>query len=446
LRPVLTEGKTAGDLIIRGAVVYKGPGEEPVPDAEVVVKGNRIAEIRKTEARHGDEYPEDVIEAAGGIVMPGLVNCHTHAAMSIFRGLADDLPLRAWLFERIFPAEARYLDPETVYWGTLLACLEMIAGGTTSVVDGYFFEDAAAQALHESGLRAVVAQGVIDFPAPGVEDPKENLRIAREFIERWGAVSERIIPGIFCHSPLTCSEKTLREARQICSELGLPLQIHLSETKDEVKEILKRTGKRPVAYLDDLGLIDNELIAAHAVHLEQEEIACLAQRGVRVVHVPESNMKLGSGVAPVSAMIRSGMTVGLGTDGCASNNNLDLFQEMDAAAKLAKVFDLDPESLDAATVLRMATSGGASVMGLYEWTGSLEVGKEADVITVDLKKPHLLPVYDPVSALVYSAGGGDVKDVVVKGRVVMRDRAFTTLDAPEIMEKVQGMSRRIAGG
>jgi 5-methylthioadenosine/S-adenosylhomocysteine deaminase len=375
--------------------------------------------------------------------MPGLINGHTHTAMTLFRGLADDLPLKQWLFEKIFPAEAKFLNTDTVYWGSRLGCLEMIASGTTCFIDGYFFQDETVRAAHDSGLRALIAQGVIDFPAPGVEDPENNLKVAKEFVERWLGFSDLIMPGIFCHSPLTCSEKTLENAWEISQQFDLPLQIHLSETSDEVSEILKKAGKRPVHYLDELGLINDSLIAAHAVHLDDGEIECLKENGAKVVHVPESNMKLCSGVARVLDMVKLGMPIGLGTDGCSSNNNLDMLQEMDTAAKLSKVFNLDPVALEAETVLRMATTWGASVLGLEDHVGTLEVGKKADIIVVDLHGPNLCPVYDPLSALVYSASGADVKDVIVDGKVLMKDRKFATLDPNETMERVRRISSDI---
>jgi 5-methylthioadenosine/S-adenosylhomocysteine deaminase len=437
--------KMAPDLIIEGGIVITMvDGQAPVLGATIYVKDGRIATIKESGESEGSlTSGAEIIDAKDAIIMPGLINSHTHAAMSLFRGLADDLPLKQWLVEKIFPAEAKFLSPETVYWGSLLGCLEMIASGTTSFADGYFFEEGAARAVHESGLRALIAQGVIDFPAPGVEDPKENLRVARDFIEQWRGFSDLITPGIFCHSPLTCGDRTLRGAWEISQEFNAPLQIHLSETSDEVNEIMKRTGKRPVHHLSQLGLIQGGLIAVHVVHLDNDEMETLRTHGVKVVHVPESNMKLCAGVARVTEMVKLGLTVGLGTDGCASNNNLDLFQEMDTAAKLSKVFNLDPISLDAKTVLKMATTWGASLLGLEKELGTLEEGKKADIIVVDLHAPHLCPIYDPMSALVYSASGADVKDVIVNGKVVMKDRGFTTLDPVEIMKKAKEISKNI---
>jgi len=434
------------DLIIEGGMLLTMvEGEEPIPGSTVHVTDGRIARILRAgekEIFRGSET--EIIDARDCIVMPGLINTHTHAAMSLFRGFADDLPLRQWLFDKIFPAEAKFLNPETVYWGSLLSCLEMISSGTTCFVDGYFFQDGTVRAAKKSGLRALIAQGVIDLPAPGVGDPGKNIATARRFIERWMGASGEIIPGVFCHNPVTCSGTTLKAACGLSREFDLPLQIHLSETAQEVGEIMKRAGKRPVHYLEGLGLLGSGLIAVHAVHLDQGEMECLRKNGVRIVHAPESNMKLGSGTARISALLKMGLTVGLGTDGSASNNNLDLFQEMDTAAKLSKVTESDPTSLDARTVLTMATGGGAAVLGLEKEIGTLEKGKRADIIVVDLASPHLCPLYDPFSAIVYAANGADVKDVVVNGRVLMKDRQFTTLDPLEIMERVKAITKDIS--
>ena len=437
-----TEG---ADIIIQGGMLLSMvDGEAPLPNATVLIKGDRIAGIHDTEIRDPIFQEVPVIDARDGLIMPGLINAHGHTAMTLFRGLADDLPLKQWLFEKIFPAEANHLTAETVYWGALLGCVEMIASGTTTISDGYFFQDATVKAFHEAGLRSLIAQGVIDFPAPGVPDPKDNLKVGRDFIEQWLHFSDLITPGLFCHSPSTCSETTLREAMQISQHFSLPLQIHLSETKEEVQEVTRSAGQKPGLYLDRLGLLTERLIAVHAVHLDDEEIALLARRNVKIVHAPESNMKLSSGAARVSDMLKAGLTVGIGTDGCASNNNLDLFLEMDAAAKLDKVFTLNPVNMDAETVLRMATSWGAKILGLEKDIGTIEVGKKADIIVVDLNSPHLTPFYNPYSVLVYSASGSDVKDVIVNGKILMKDRKLCTLDPDLIMDRVNHISRKIA--
>ena len=431
-------------MIIEGGIlITMADGEAPISQAKIFIKGGRITHIQTSDDK--TSYPEGVelIDATKGIIMPGLVNAHSHTAMTIFRGLADDLPLKEWLFHKIFPAESKYLNPEAVYWGALLGCLEMIASGTTSLMEGYFFQDETVRAVHKSGLRALIAQGVIDFPAPGVSDPKKNLVVGKEFIEKWLGFSDLISPGLFCHSPLTCSETTLKKAMDMSQDFTLPLQIHLSETSEEVGEIMNRTGQRPVHYLDKLGVLNDGLIAAHAVHLDDEEIELLSKKSVKIVHTPESNMKLASGVARIWEMVRMGLTVGLGTDGCASNNNLELFQEMDSAAKLGKVFTLDPVNMGAETVLKMATSWGANILGLEKEIGTIEVGKKADIIVVDLQRPHLVPLYNPFSTIVYSASGADVKDVIVNGRVLMKDRTFRTLDPDEIMERVTAIGQKI---
>ncbi|MBN1106216.1 MAG: amidohydrolase [Deltaproteobacteria bacterium] len=432
-------------VIIEGGILLTMvDGEAPVPSARVHVRDGRIVAIQAGKA--GSPLPEgvEVLDAADSIIMPGLINAHSHAAMTLFRGFADDLPLNTWLFEKIFPAEAEYLDPRTVYWGSLLACLEMIASGTTTLSDGYFFQDSTVEAVHKAGLRAVLAQGVIDFPAPGVPDPKDNLKVGEEFLQRWLHFSDLITPGLFCHSPVTCTQRTLRHAMEISLRCGVPLQMHLSETRGEVDELLRRTGLRPVRYLENLGLLGEGLVAAHAIHLDGEEMELLARNSVKIVHLPESNMKLSSGVARIPDMLRAGLTVGLGTDGCASNNDLDLFQEMDKAAKQAKVFTMDPVSLDATTVLKMATSWGAKVLGIEKETGTLEVGKQADIIVVDLRSPHLTPLYSPCSTLVYSASGGDVRHVMVAGKLLMKERRLLGLDAEEIMARVREIARKIA--
>ena len=435
------------DLVIDGGMALTmAENQRPVVDSRILVSKGRIRAIgRKIDLKYPGDPSCEVIDATDCLVMPGLINAHAHTAMSIFRGVSDDLPLKKWLFEKIFPLETEFLSPDTVYWGAFLGCIEMISSGTTCFADGYFFQDQTAMASDAAGLRGIIAQGIIDFPAPGVPDPGKNISVGEKFIQRWKGKSGLITPGLFCHSPLTCGEKTLLDAWNLCCEHHLPLQMHLSETREEVDEIRLNTGKSPVAYLDSLGLLTDQLVVSHAIHLHHEEIDLLAEKGVGVVHAPESNMKLGSGAANVSRMLSSGLNVGLGTDGCSSNNNLDLLCEMDSAAKLSKVFDRDPASMKAWEALKMATLGGASVLGLKNEIGSLEKGKMADIIIIDLKRPHLQPVYNPVSTVVYSANGSDVRDVIVNGKILMKNRRFINLDPNEILCRVKEISRRIAG-
>ena len=434
------------DLVIDGGTALTmAVNQEPLTDSRILVSKGRIVGIgRKMDLKSPPVPACEIIDAAGCLVMPGLINAHTHTAMTLFRGVSDDLPLKKWLFEKIFPLEKEFLSPDTVYWGALLGCLEMISSGTTCFADGYFFQDQTAMAADAAGLRGIIAQGVIDFPAPGVPDPKDNILVGEGFIQRWNGASGLITPGLFCHSPLTCSESTLLDARDLSCEHQLPLQMHLSETREEVAEIISNTGKRPVEYLDGLGFLTDQLVVSHAVHLHHGEIDLLAERGVGVVHAPESNMKLGSGAANISRMLLRGLDVGLGTDGCSSNNNLDLLCEMDSAAKLSKVFDGDPSNMNAREALKMATLGGASALGLKSEIGSLEKGKMADIIVIDLKSPHLRPVYHPVSTVVYSANGSDVRDVIVNGKILMKNRRFINLEPNEIMNRVKEISGRIA--
>jgi len=437
------KGKKKFDIVIEGGTLLTMiEGEEPISDARIMISGDTIEEVSTC---HKGPLPDthEFINTVNTIILPGLINSHGHTPMTLFRGMADDLPLKQWLFNHIFPAEAQYINLDTVYWGSLLACLEMIASGTTTVVDSYFLADGIIKATEKAGMRAIVAQGVIDLPAPGVPDPRENLDVALAFLERWIDFSNLITPGLFCHSPLTCSKETLRKAKDISNRFNLPLQVHLSETHDEVTEIQKRTGLRPVMYLEDLSILESRVIAAHAIHLDEEEMDLLAKRRVRIAHCSESNMKLGSGIAPISTMLEKGLTVGLGTDGCASNNNLDLFGEMDAAAKLGKVASLDPTVLDARTVLRMVTAGGAKLVGVEAQVGTIEAGKKADIIVVDIDAPHMMPLYHPFSQIVYSATGGDVKDVIINGEIVYRDRQFTTLNKDEIIKEVRRISQKI---
>ncbi len=416
---------------------------EVLEDGAVAIAGTTILAVGEAAVLEGQIGANEVLDASGCLVMPGLINLHTHAAMTCFRGLADDLPLQEWLHEYIFPAEASYVDEATVYWATLLAVVEMIKSGTTTFCDGYFYEDGAARAVVDSGIRAVLAQGVVDFPAPDIPDPRINLKAAEAFILRWRGKSSRLVASIFCHSPYTCSPETLKGAKEICREYEVLFQIHLAETQIELKETQQRYGQRPVGHLKALGLLDSNTLCHHAVRVNREEIEALANNAVGVSHNPESNMKLASGVAPLPKMLAAGVKVGLGTDGCASNNNLDMFQEMDTAAKLHKVHQGDPALGSARQIVSMATLGGADALGMAGQIGSLESGKKADLIVIDLNQPHLTPMYEPCSHLVYAARGADVRDAVIDGRLVMRRQEVLLVDEREIMAKVREIADAI---
>jgi 5-methylthioadenosine/S-adenosylhomocysteine deaminase len=435
--PIETEQVLKPPVVLRGGMVLTMTGDlKPLENTDIHISGGVISAIGKPPYIH-EPVGAEIINADNCIVAPGLVNLHTHLAMTLFRGFSDDLPLRRWLFEKIFPAEAAFLSPETVYWGALLGCLEMISSGTTCFADGYFFPDSTVKAVSDSGMRALIAQGIIDFPAPGIKNPEKNINAARSFIEKRGKQGGLVTRGLFCHSPITCSAETLKSAAEISRSHGIPIQIHLSETISERDEIEINHRMKPVNYLESIGFLGPDLIAAHAVHIDREETQRLKENDVKIVHTPESNMKLCSGIAPVRRYIQVGLHVSLGTDGCASNNDLDMLGEMDTASKLSKVTEKDPTSLDARTVFKMATCWGAEALGLEEAIGTLEVGKRADLMVIDTDAPHLCPLYDPYSALVYAARGSDVRDVFIDGVPALRNRRFTRLEPAEVMERVR---------
>jgi 5-methylthioadenosine/S-adenosylhomocysteine deaminase len=422
-------------VIYNGIVLAVNKGFDVVPDGVVCVRNGVIVCVEKRKDRI-ETYPaEEYIDAFGGLILPGLVNAHTHLPMSLFRGLADDLPQWEWLNNHIFPAEKKHISPETVRIGTLLSCAEMIKSGTTSCCDGYFHEDAVARAFMETGLRGVLAQGVIDFPAPGVPDPAKNVESAADFAAAWKNRSPLIFPSIFCHSPYTCSAETLIRAKQAAENQGVMFQIHVAETKAEVDQMQAQRGMSPVQYLHSLGILDRRTLIHHAVWMNDKDIDILSKTHTGVVHCPESNMKLASGVSPAPRIIANGICMGLGTDGSASNNNMDMLGEMDAAAKLHKAYAKDPTVMDARTVLKMATIEGAKAIGLGDQIGSIEPGKQADIIIIDTRKPHLTPMYHPESHLVYAAQGSDVRDVFVAGEPLMKNYQFVHLDVREIMNQ-----------
>jgi 5-methylthioadenosine/S-adenosylhomocysteine deaminase len=408
-----------------------------IDNGAVAVTGDTITGVDSA-ASLGPLAAREIIDAAGGIIMPGLVNTHTHAAMTLFRGLADDLPLMTWLNEHIFPAES-LLDPDKVYAGSLLGCAEMILSGTTCFCDMYLFEDSVARAARAAGMRAVVGEVLYDFPSPNYGSIEKGFDYTRRLIDRWQG-DPLVTIAVEPHSPYLCAPDLLVQAADTAGQYGVPLVIHLAETQTEVDTIRERYGVTPVGHLADLGVLAPNLLACHCVAIDDADMALLAEHDVKVAHNPESNMKLASGIAPVADLIGRGVCVGLGTDGCSSNNNLDLFAEMDMAAKLHKASRLDPTVMDAATVLRMATIDGARALGLDRQIGSLEIGKKADLIVIDTRKPHLTPMYHPISHLVYAVGGGDVSVTIVGGRLLMKDRQLMHLD----LEKIMADARQIA--
>ncbi|HUN54153.1 MAG TPA: amidohydrolase [Smithella sp.] len=436
--------KNNWDIVITGGtLVTMSADMSIIEDSYVGIKDDLIVAVGRNNDRQGDAIQtKETIDASGCIVMPGLVNTHTHLPMVCFRGMADDLPLMEWLTGHIFPAEARFVNKKMVSDGATLAMAEMILSGTTTFCDGYFFEDAIAEALSAAGMRAVVSQGFADFILPDKPALEKMMAAAQRFVNRWLPRAPLITPAYFCHSPYTCSPATLIRVKEAAREAGLLYLIHLLENKDERGTILNLYGKNPVRHLLDLGVLDEKTIAVHCNWLDKEDMAVFADLGVKVSHNPESSMKLAAGVAPVPEMLRHGITVGIGTDGCASNNDLDMIREMDTAAKIHKVTTLNPTVMNAETVCKMATMGGAKVLGMDKWIGSIETGKKADIILVDMNQPHLTPLYNCYSQLVYASRGADVKTSIINGRIVMKNRQLCTIDLRTAMENV----RKIAAG
>ncbi len=431
-------------LILSGRwLVSMDGGAREEAGISVAVAGDSIVEIGPNLAA---KYPQaELLACPYGLIMPGLVNVHTHAAMSCFRGLADDLPLMDWLTRHIFPREAR-LTKEIVYYSTLLSLCEMIKSGTTSFNDMYLFNKEAARAAADAGMRAWIGEGFFDFPSPNYGELENGFVYAEELFSDYED-SDLINITVNPHAVYTCSPALLQRAAALAERNNALLHIHLAETRDEMQGCVERYGCTPARHLERLELLNERVVAAHCVMLDDEEIALLAQRGVKVAHCPKSNMKLASGIAPVQKMLNSGLSVGIGTDGSASNNDVDMFGEMSTAAKLHKVRDFDPTAMSAETVLRAATLGGAAVLGAADKIGSIEIGKKADMIMLDLRQPHLCPLHNPVSQLVYAAKGSDVIHSVINGRVVMRARRLTTLDEAAVldeMEKIGASMRRTA--
>jgi 5-methylthioadenosine/S-adenosylhomocysteine deaminase len=429
-------------LILGGTLITLSDRMEVIEDAAVGISGGRI----RFAARRADApaaQATETIDATGCVVMPGLVNTHTHLPMSCFRGLADDLPLMEWLHDHMFPAEAKHVNREMIYRGALLGFAEMILSGTTTCCDSYFYESSVARAAVNAGVRIVAGQGFIDFSPPDAEELGKKAAAAEKFIAKWHPLSPIVVPSLFCHSPYTCATQTLQTVKRIADEAGVPFMMHLSETNEEVEIIQARYGLRPIQYLDKIGVLGGNSAAGHCVWLDDSEMDVLAASGTAVCHCPESNMKLASGIARIPEFLKRGVPVGLGTDGCASNNDLDMLLELDTMAKLHKVDTLNPTVLDAATALRIATRGGARVLGLQNLIGTVEPGKCADLIVLDMRKPHLTPLYHVYSQIVYACRGSDVRDVIIDGKIVMRNRKLLTLDVAKVMDDVREIADRV---
>ncbi|MCU0531742.1 MAG: amidohydrolase [Syntrophales bacterium] len=431
------------DILIEGGTVLTLDDADTIlHSGSVAIRGDRIVAVGPRAEIASRYRGRRVVDAAGHVVMPGLVNAHTHAAMTCFRGIADDLELMEWLNKYIFPAEAKNVDPELAYWGSLLACAEMIRSGTTCFCDMYIFEDETARAASLAGMRCLLGEVLFDFPSPNFKTPDEGLACTESLITQW-AGHDLVRITVEPHALYTCSPDLLKKSKALADRHGVPLSLHLLETRSEREGLTEKLGCSPVRFLRDTGLLDENLLAFHCVWLDEADIEMMARAGAKAVHNPESNMKLASGIAPVPALQAAGVTVALGTDGCASNNNLDMLQEMDTAAKLHKVSRLDPTAMSAKTVLRMATVDGARALGMGADAGRLAPGMKADVITLDFNRPHLTPVYSEYSHLVYCASGSDVDNVVINGRLVMENRRILTFDEGEAMDRVNAIARRI---
>jgi 5-methylthioadenosine/S-adenosylhomocysteine deaminase len=429
-------------LVLNGTLLTMDSRGTQFKNGAVAIEGEKIVALGSADD-FSSWNASRIIDARGGIIMPGLVNAHTHAAMTCFRGLADDLPLMTWLNDYIFPAEAK-LDYEKVYCGTLLACAEMIISGTTCFCDMYLFEDAVACAAKHAGMRAVVGEVLYDFPSPNYGPIEQGFAYAEMLIEKWKN-DPLITIAVEPHSPYLCAPDLLKRASFLAKKNNIPLVIHVSETESEVQTSKEKHGLTPVGFLADLDVLSPNLLACHCVALTDEDISLLQRFDVKVSHNPESNMKLASGIAPIPELLKAGVCVGLGTDGCASNNNLDIFLEMDTAAKLHKVNTFDPTVMDAYTVLKMCTIDGARSLGLDDITGSLEPGKRADIIIIDTHKPHLTPMYNPISHLVYAVKGSDVTTSIINGKIVMEDGRLLTLKLEDIIEEIKIIADEIRG-
>jgi len=434
--------RTADMLITGGTILTLDERDTLFTPGALAIDGDAIIAIGAKEEILSSYQGRDTIDVPHSIIMPGLVNAHTHAAMTCFRGIADDKELMDWLNNYIFPAESRNVNPELAYWGSMLACAEMIKSGTTTFSDMYIFEEETAQAANQAGMRCLLGEVLFDFPSPNFKTPAEGLAYTEELIQRWAdhpLVNIMVEP----HSLYTCSPELLKSAKNLADRYQVPLSTHFLENRAEAKQLKEKFGKRATTFLREMGMLDERFFAFHCVVMDDEDIRLFADHGCKVVHNPESNMKLASGVAPISAMLQQGIVVGLGTDGCASNNNLDMFQEMDTAAKLEKSARLDPTVMSARTVLRMATCNGAKVLGLDRLVGTLEAGKKADLCIIDMNKPHLTPLYDEYSHLVYTVGGADVDTVLINGKMVMQDRRLLTIDEEEAMRRVRRIALRV---
>ena len=437
--------KTKADLIVSGGtVVTMDRLRAIIEDGAVVIKGDTILEVGSRAELEGKYQAAQTIDARGTLVLPGFVNGHTHVPMTLFRGLHDDVTLDEWLHKYIFPAEAKNVDEEFVRWGTRLAVAEQIRSGITTFADMYYFEDAVAEETKAVGMRGVLGETFIDFPAPDNKSEAEMLGYTEKFLKRWqGDPLIQAAPAP--HSIYTCSRKTLQDSAALARKYQAPILIHVAEMKKEWEDSEKQNGMSPVGYLNSIGVLGRDVVAAHCIYVDATDRELLAQKQVGCVHNPSSNMMLASGVSPVPEMRAAGVAVGLGTDGPAgSNNDLDLMEEMDLAAKLAKITKMSPTALNAKAVVEMATIDGAKALHMDKEIGSLEPGKKADLILISLDEPNAVPMYDIYAQLAYALKASDVETVVIGGKVVMRDRKLLTVNEEQAIQKAREYKKTIA--
>jgi 5-methylthioadenosine/S-adenosylhomocysteine deaminase len=430
-------------IILGGIVITMEEGCDPIRNGAVAVADGKIAAVGPAEELLDLAPTGELLNAASCVILPGFVNTHSHLAMTLLRGLADDLPLMEWLENHIWPAEKAHMNRETVRLGTELAAAEHLLGGVTTTTDMYFFADEVCEVLVEAGLRGVIAESLIDFPTPRCSSTDEMFVKQRELIKAY-ADHPIITPSVAAHAPYTVSAGNLVREAELAEEFDVPMQIHLSETRWEVEKSLDEKGMSPVAYLADLGVMSERTVAAHCVHVSPGDIETLVEFGVGVAHNPVSNLKLASGVAPVPAMVEGGVKVGLGTDGAASNNTLDLLRDAQITALLHKGVTGNPTVLPAKNIVAMATVGGARVLGLEDRIGVLKEGMEADIACIDMSGAHTTPLFDPYSHVVFAARASDIRHVLVRGQTVVRDHKLMTLDIERIKAKATEAAERIA--
>ncbi len=431
-------------LITGGTVVTMDAARAIVENGAVVVNGDTIVAVGPRSELEARYAARQTIDAKGGLVLPGFINGHTHVPMTLFRGLHDDVTLNDWLYKYIFPAEAKNVNEEFVRWGTRLAAAEQIRGGVTTFADMYYFEDAVAEETKAAGMRGVLGETFIDFPAPDNKSEAEMLAYTEKFLKKWQG-DPLIHAAAAPHSIYTCSQKTLQDAAALARKYHSPILIHTSEMKKEWEDSQKTNGMSPVQYLDKIGILGPDVVSAHCIFVDAADEKTLAHRGVGCVHNPSSNMMIASGVSPVAEMRAAGVAVGLGTDGPAgSNNDLDLMEEIDLAAKLAKITKLDPLALNAKAVVEMATIDGARALHMEKEIGSLETGKKADIVLISLDEPNAVPMYDIYAQIAYALKGSDVETVVIGGRIVMRDRKLLTVNEEQAMAKAREYKKSIA--